>query len=253
MRDEVEVQRHPPPERPRLGFVLFMLVLTAIFVALGVWQLARLGEKEALIARIDDRMKGAPMQLPPVAEWVGFDPEVWDYRPVTLSGTFRNDQTVRVFTSVDGSGPVSGPGYWIVAPLVRDDGGVVLVNRGFVPQALAQSFADGGPAAAGRVTITGIARASDPIGVFTPGPDTPDRIDYARNIDRIAKTLDPALTPLAPIYVDQADSGTGNLPRGGLTTVDIPNRHFEYALTWFALAVLTPSMLVVWWQARRRA
>ena len=33
-------------------------------------------------------------------EWVGFDPEIYDYRPVTVTGTFLPAQSVLVFTSL---------------------------------------------------------------------------------------------------------------------------------------------------------
>ena len=32
-------------------------------------------------------------------------------------------------------------------------------------------------------------------------------------------------------------SRPGGLPRGGVTRLDLPNRHLEYALTWYGLAL----------------
>ena len=32
-------------------------------------------------------------------------------------------------------------------------------------------------------------------------------------------------------------SPPGGLPRGGVTRLDLPNRHLEYALTWYGLAL----------------
>jgi surfeit locus 1 family protein len=42
------------------------------------------------------------------------------------------------------------------------------------------------------------------------------------------------------------------LPQGGETTVDFPNNHLGYALTWFGFAVLTPCLLAFWtWRQLR--
>ncbi len=35
--------------------------------------------------------------------------------------------------------------------------------------------------------------------------------------------------------------------------MEFPNRHLEYALTWFSLAILVPVLLVVWFFRDRLA
>ena len=67
------------------------LVVLAILVALGTWQLQRLAWKEALIARVEERVDAAPVPLPPEAEWAALEVDDYDYRPVTFTGTFLND------------------------------------------------------------------------------------------------------------------------------------------------------------------
>ena len=92
--------REPKRERPRWGFVVLILVLAAHLCRPGHLADGPSAEKEALIARIADRAEQPPEPLPPVAEWVGFDPEVWDFRHTSVTGTFRNDQTILVFTTL---------------------------------------------------------------------------------------------------------------------------------------------------------
>ena len=236
-----------------LAFVMLMLGLTALFAVLGLWQLDRLREKETLITAVTERTVAAPTPLPPVAEWVGFDAEVFDYRPVTATGTYVPAETIRVFTSLsDARGQFSGPGYWVITPLAVTGGGYVLVNRGFVPQNLSDNYASGADAPLGRVTVTGLARSSEEASSFTPGPDARNRIEWVRNIPRLAALLEPALTPLAPITIDVAAGDPGALPQGGETTLSFPNNHFGYALTWFGFAILTPILLAVWLFRQRR-
>ena len=248
-----------PAGRPRLRalmfwvFILMMLALTGIFAILGNWQLNRLAEKEALIATVAERMHLAPQPLPPVAEWVGFDAEVFDYRPVTITGTFVPEQSVLVFTSLGSpNGRVGGPGYWVMTPFRHEGGGMVWVNRGFVPQQQAPAFSAGGSTPLETVTLTGIARAPEEAISFTPGADRQKRIDYVRDPVRLSAMTDPALSPVAPIYVDLPAGDPGALPQGGETAVSFPNNHLGYAMTWFGFALLTPILLIVWVVRQRR-
>ena len=242
----------PRRERPRLGFVVLILALVAVCIGLGTWQVLRLQEKEAQLARIAERSELPPQPLPPVSEWVGFDANAWDYRRTILVGTFDHAQTILVFTSLsEARGKESGPGYWVMAPLVLRDGGVVWVNRGFVPESLSAVFADGGAPPSGMVTVTGLIRHPEKENAFTPGTERADRIEWIRNPDRFSAISDPALAPVLPAYVDADVNPGGGLPQGGETKFDLPNRHFEYALTWYGLAAVALFMLGAWLFGRR--
>jgi surfeit locus 1 family protein len=241
------------PVRPRpLGwgfwaFIAFMLALTALFVSLGLWQVERLRQKQVLIANVASRLNLDPLPLPPLSEWVGFDAEIFDYRPVSFSGHFVPQQSVLVFASLDNpKGQYGGPGYWVMAPFALTTGGSLFVNRGFIPQQQQSAFAAGGPVPGGELTLTGIGRTSEEPGSFTPGPDAARRIEWVRNVPRLAKLADAGLAPFAPIYVDLPLGEAGALPQGGETTLSFPNNHFGYILTWFGFALLTPILLVFW-------
>jgi surfeit locus 1 family protein len=135
---------------------------------------------------------------------------------------------------------------------VREAGGTVLVNRGFVPQQMAETFADDPKTPAGTIAITGLARQPEAANLFTPGQDSERRIDYVRDPARLSALIDPGLLPLAPLYVDLPSSGPGVLPQGGETVINFPNSHFEYAMTWFGFALTMPFLLSAWiWRQKR--
>jgi len=245
----------PQRMRPVLfwGFIAFMAALFALFIVLGVWQLNRLGEKEALIASVTAHSTEAPRPFPALTEWQALDPAAYDFAPVSLAGHFIAADAVLIFTSLgdDAKGQYRGPGYWVVTPFVLEDGGTVLVNRGFVPQEMADTYLDDPDTPAGTVDITGLARQPEPANLFTPGQDTERRIDYVRDPARLSSLIDPGLAPLAPLYVDQAATGPGVLPQGGETVIDFPNSHFGYAMTWFGFALTVPFLLSSWiWRQR---
>lgn len=247
--------RPAPTGRGRsIGFILFMLALTILFAALGAWQVLRLGEKEALIAAVAARAELPPVPLPPTAEWPHLDSQTLDFRPVTLSGVFEPQGTVLVFTSLSAAkGKFSGPGYWVMVPVALANGGLVFVNRGFVPEQVAANMREGGLVGADPVELTGLARRSEALNGFTPGADLGRRIDYVRNIARLAAQHPaPGGRPFAPVYVDLPAGEPGALPQGGETVMQFPNRHLDYALTWFGLALITPVLSLVWLLRQRR-
>ena len=240
----------------RVGTVVFavlMLVLAGVCLWLGTWQMQRLGEKEALIAAVDDRLEADPIPVPAADEWASLDTEALNFQPVALTGTFRYSQTITVFTSLsDARGAHGGVGYWVVTPFVLTEGGTVFVNRGFVPQEFQEAaVTDGGPDEP-EVTITGLLRPAEGTSFLTPAPNTSDRIDFVRNPERLAGMVDPALAPFAPFYVDMPAGAPGELPQGGETVVTFPNNHLGYAVTWYGFAIVAVVMLAFWlWRQRR--
>lgn len=228
-------------------FVAVMLALMALFAVLGLWQVDRLGEKERLIASVTTRIDQPATDLPPQEDWSRIVGAEWEYRPVRVTGTYRPEATIRVFTSLgDARGTYSGPGYWIVTPLDLAAGGTVMVNRGFVPQPSATAFASGGPVETGLVTLEGLARSSEPVTGFTPALDAAQRIDWVRNTDRLASVAGLPDRPVAPIYLDLPAGPAGALPQGGETMLSFPNNHLGYAMTWFGFAALVPFLLFFW-------
>ena len=246
------------PARPlgrlmTITFVVLMLALAVTCAWLGTWQLHRLAEQEALIAAVDARLTAAPIPAPPAADWPGLDMEPLNFQPVQLTGAFRYNQTVTVFTSLmDGRGQASGPGYWVMTPFVLTDGGTVFVNRGFVPEEFQEAAVTDGEAEEGTLTISGLFRPGEPAGFMTPAANTSDRVEWVRDPARMAQMIDPALAPVAPFYIDLPAAAPGVLPQGGETVVEFPNNHLGYAYTWFGFALVAVGMLGYWlWRQRQ--
>lgn len=222
-----------PARKGLLAPVLFALAATALLLSLGIWQLHRLQWKEALIARIAERTTASPQPLPDPAAWRSLHPASYEYEHVTVRGRFDNSKEVRVFYT---AGPGNdGPGYLLLTPLQLPSGAIVIVNRGFVPSALATPSARPQSEIDGEVTVTGLMRAPQPRNLFTPADDPARGLYFSRDPKPIAAHF--GLTRVAPFIIDADRTATaGGWPKGGLTTINIPNNHMEYALTWFGLA-----------------
>ncbi|MFZ1960024.1 MAG: SURF1 family protein [Methylovirgula sp.] len=222
-----------PARKSLVGPVLFVLVIGGILVSLGVWQLHRLAWKETLIAQIAARSKAPPQPLPDPALWARLAPADYAYRHVEFSGRYENDKEAFVFF---GAGPHDlGPGYLILTPFKLDSGGIVIVNRGFVPVDLAKS-ARGKGEIESETHVTGLMRPPQTRNFFTPADEPQKDIFFTRDPAAIAAHF--RLAPTAPFVVDtDATPVPGAWPIGGMTEIDIPNNHLGYALTWFGLAV----------------
>lgn len=237
----------PDPRRPRSALTLAILALLAVagvaaLLALGIWQVQRLGWKTDLIARVDQRVHAAPTSAPGPAEWSGITRDKDEYRRVTVTGEFLNDDAVltQAVTEIGG-------GFWVIVPLVTDDG-TYLINRGFVPADARDAYAR----PTGPQTVIGLLRITEPEGGFLRDNQPSEDRWYSRDVAAIAETR--GLTNVAPFFID-ADRGDG-APVGGMTVIAFPNKHLGYAITWFALALgLAGAAIFVGvheWRLRRR-
>jgi len=240
------------PRRPaalRLFLIVIGSLLFAGFFALGTWQVVRLQWKLDLIERVNQRVHADPVSAPAAADWPRVSVEQDEYRHVRLDGVFLTALTARVQAATD-----LGSGFWLLTPLCRDDGSIVLVNRGFVaggapgaPVAAAAAHAGGAQACAAAraegtaAAVTGLLRISEPAGGFLRKNDPATDRWYSRDVQAIAAARQ--LSRVAPYFVD-ADAASvpgaaaSDAPVGGLTVVSFHNNHLVYALTWYALAVM---------------
>jgi surfeit locus 1 family protein len=217
---------------------LFALLGVCFLCGLGVWQLHRLAWKETLIARVAARMQTpVAVPAPAEAEWPKVNAEADEYRRVRVSGTFRHDLEALCYELLsDTNGKFSGPGYWVLTPLETANGATFIVNRGFVPIERKDPATRREGEVTGAVTVTGPLRLPERRSWFTPADDPAHHLWQVRDPAAIAAAY--GLARVAPFFID-ADStpNPGGLPEGGETKVVFPNRHLEYAITWFGLAL----------------
>lgn len=227
----------PPPRRAvaRVALLAGLAVAFLGFIALGIWQLERRAWKLDLIGRVDARVHALAVAPPGPERWASVDAARDEYRHVAVSGRFLPGRESRVQAVTS-----RGAGFWLLAPLQRADGTVVLVNRGFVSPEWKQPAM---PADAPEVRVSGLLRLTEPGGGFLRRNAPAQGRWYSRDVQAIAAAQ--GLSRVAPYFIDAGaapgDGGarTGaDAPVGGLTVVDFRNQHLQYALTWFALALM---------------
>jgi surfeit locus 1 family protein len=225
---------------------IFVLALVVLFVNLGFWQLRRLDERRTYNALVESRQDLAPASLTelvpdgPAASADAVD-EV-TFRSVSVTGTYAPEDEVLIRNrTYDGV-----PGFWMVTPLVLDDGSAVAVNRGWVP--FANTSPDGPwpdyAPPAGRVTVDGMVRESQarstglvggPVDAEEGRLSTLSRLDVAR----LDQQVDDDLYPLAVDLRSQQPAQSGDLPLPVPAPELDEGPHLNYAGQWFIFATLT--------------
>lgn len=220
-----------------------------ILLGLGTWQLQRKTWKEGLIARLVARAHAPPVDL---AAALALDSRTNDieYLHVAVRGRFDHARERYLYAADE----VVGAGWHVYTPLQPATGGPpVLVNRGFVPDQLKAPAARAAGQVAGDVEVTGLVRASEQPGTFTPKNDAKANIWFWRDVPAMLPPTPGSGTPYPfAIDADAAPANPGGWPRGGTTIVNLPNRHLEYAFTWYGLALALAVIFVTFAAGRLR-
>ena len=106
------------------------IALAVLAIALGVWQLGRASDKQAMMdlrsARQDAFMLGRELR------WrTDIKSEMLDQQRVTLQGQWLGDASV----ALDNRAWEGRPGVHVLTPMRLADGSLVWVNRGWAPKA----------------------------------------------------------------------------------------------------------------------
>lgn len=210
-----------------------------LFVSLGMWQLDRAREKNALIAMFDsDTPYAEPMEFDSLAE---FD-------RIRLNGRYQSDRQVMIDNI-----PLDGRiGYYVITPFEPSTNDpLLLVNRGWVPKSNTPSEQPQIDVDTEFRTIPGMVGHLPRVAI-RPGEAFAERGDWPRvalypTLDEIAAELRAPVLPILMLLGEDAEDG---FVRRWQPNVSGPMTHYSYAFQWFSLAVAT--LLIAGWQIRKR-
>jgi surfeit locus 1 family protein len=236
------------PDRFRLRTVIVFAAASIVVAGtarLGVWQLDRAAQKEALQQSLDTRSRLPAIEAAMLADTAEAVAEQ-HYRRTVVRGHWVSAATV----FLDNRQMDARQGFFVVTPLrLSEAPGVVLVQRGWVPRDLLdRTKVPSLPDEPGEITV---------IGHIAPPPGR--LYDFAgaasgvirQNLVIVAFAQEFSL-PLKPLSIVQDADGApqdGLLRRWPRPDVGI-QRHYGYAFQWFALCALMTG-LYVWFQLVR--
>lgn len=232
---------------------LVVAVAVMALGALGAWQMQRKAWKDGLVAQIAARTEGQPIPLAEAVRRMAAAEDL-EYTRVVAKGRFLSGREAYAWAPA-----ASGPGWHVYAALETADGAVLVVNRGYVPDAYREPATRPEPEGVER-ELTGLLRKPEVPSVFAGKTDVARRLWYWRDLDGMATAmLGPTRAKALPFFLDAEatpgppEAGQPRTPQGGTTRLEIPNRHLEYALTWYSLALTLIGVYAAVLWSRRQA
>lgn len=220
----------------RLIFPLLLGITgTAILLWLGTWQVQRLSWKAGVLEDLQARISAPAVDLPEIPSKA--DHQYLSVETIGEVGT----KEVLVLASTKEVGAI----YRVIVPFRTMDGRRILVDRGYVLDELKDS-----PRPIGVGTIAGNLVWPDEVDSYTPEPDLNAGIWFARDLPKLAEHLNTEPVLLVVRKTTLTGSALTPLP---VDTAGIPNKHLEYAVTWYGLALVWVLMtgLMIWRQTRK--
>jgi surfeit locus 1 family protein len=223
---------------PRPFTTLLTIVLIALLVSLGRWQLHRAEAKRALF---DSFALGGDATRPIDLK----TPKLPRYQHVEAAGHYDEARQILIDNMVN----AERAGYFVITPFALQGGGWVLVNRGWIPLGSSRADRPAIPVASDARHIHGRAdnlpspgiHLGVPAALAPPYPvvaSFPSRSDIAQLLkeNEWTSAADSILLDAA-----EADGYVRNWAPPGFP----PIRHIGYAVQWFGLALALAVIYVV--------
>lgn len=219
------------------GLTAVVAVSLVILLGLGTWQVRRLQWKLDLIAAAEAAQARPPA---PLAEVLA-EPDPEFRRAVVDCPALGSAPFVELQTLHEGR-----PGVRLISACPVGDGRTLLVDRGFVDDAVSArppESADTGP-----VRVTGVLRRAGPTNAFAAAAADGRRF-LGRDVAAMAAAL--GATDPAPLFLM---AETSSNPEWAALVPAVPppafsNNHLGYAITWYGLAA---ALVGVWLAFLRR-
>ena len=209
-------------------FSVFIIFFISVFIALGTWQIIRLGWKNNLILEIENSLKNPPVELT--------QSNKVNYLKIKTSGSVDFEKQIYLYNLND-SGT---PGFEVLNP-ISIDGENYLLNRGWIPFEKKDTpeinIID-------QTNIIGTIKIQGRKNIFKPDNDLKENYWFSLNREDILKFTGKKFSKYI-IYLD----GNYQLPRPKIITANISNNHKKYAITWFSLAI---SILLLYLYFRKK-
>jgi surfeit locus 1 family protein len=216
---------------------LLVVLVAAVCVRLGFWQLDRLAERREANASV-----AAALRLPPFAldastlGAVAADPSRVEHRRVALRGEYLPDAEV----VVRGRARDGRPGVNLVTPMrVEGSGHVVLVNRGWAPSADARSLDSGALREPGVQHVVGLVQPLSPDEAPNVVLREPGRAETS--VQRVTRAaMEPRVgTAVLPFLVVQLpEPPRAEPPLRNEPPSQSEGNHLGYAIQWFSFAAI---------------
>jgi len=200
-------------------FQLFLAFFITLFCALGTWQLYRLQWKMELISEITFGLNSTPITYSNLI--------TKNYQRIISEGSYNFKDQIYLY-SLNEKGK---PGFDVITPFETIGKENVLVNRGWISKEFKELPEIN--SIKSSVKITGLLRKIYKANIFKPDNDIEGNIWFSVNLNDLEKFTGKKFSNFI-IYLEDRNIVVP-LPRK--ITVDVPNNHLKYAITWYSIAI----------------
>ena len=201
-------------------FQLFVIFFVTIFCTLGTWQLYRLQWKLELISEITSGLNSSPKEYSNLIKK--------NYQRVDAQGKFNFDKQIYLYSLNDNG----KPGYDVVTPFRTNKNENVLINRGWISTEL-----KGNSSINSKVNseqkIVGLLREIYKPNIFKPENDLKNNVWFSINLDDLKEATGVQFNE----FVIFLEDNQARLPLPKKISIDVPNNHLKYAITWYAISI----------------
>jgi surfeit locus 1 family protein len=199
-------------------FQLFVASFITLFCVLGTWQLYRLQWKMELISEITFGLNSTPIKYSNLIKK--------NYQRVVSEGSYNFKNQIYLY-SLNEKGK---PGFDVITPFKTNNNESVLVNRGWIPKELKQLTKINSKK---NIKMKGLLRKIYKANVFKPDNDLMNNIWFSINLDDLEKFTGNKFSNFI-VYLEDPNI---KVPLPKKITVDVPNNHLKYAITWYSIAI----------------
>ena len=202
----------------KLLFNIFVFFVITLFCALGTWQLVRLQWKNILISQISEGLKSSPVYY---SEKI-----TANYQRVFIEGKYNLKKQIYLY-SLNEKGQ---PGYDVITPFESTSSQKILVNRGWIKSNLKNNEIINKTI---NNKIQGLIIKNKKPNIFKPENDIKKNIWFSINLEQVKEVTGKNFSN----YVLYLEDKKINIPKPKKITIDLPNNHLKYAITWYSISI----------------
>jgi surfeit locus 1 family protein len=202
----------------KLLFNIFVFSVIILFCALGSWQLVRLQWKNNLIYQISEGLKSPAINYSNKIES--------NYQRISVNGEYNFEKQIYLY-SLNEKGE---PGYDVITPFKTVDLENILVNRGWI-KTVQKNKNEINKNTSKK--IQGLLRKNVKKNIFKPNNEIEKNIWFSINLIDVKKFTGKTFND----YILYLEDEKINTPKPKKITIDLPNNHLKYAITWYSISI----------------